>query len=136
MLIKRKPKSKFKFFASRIFILTGLAVVIFLGVAAGKETYRKYQIQKEVNSLQQEAREIEEKNQELRQLIEYCQTDVYKELEAKKKKELQKEGEKVVIIKPNPESYVDEINNDNSENQETGNLRKWWRYFFKLEIGN
>ena len=131
MLIKKKPKSKFGFLASGIFIVAGLAAVIFLGAAAGKETYRKYQIQKEISSLQQEARKVEERNQELRRLIEYCQTDVYKELEAKKKLGLQKEGEKVVIIKPSPESYINEIDNDNLEDQEISNLGKWWKYFFR-----
>jgi len=103
MLIKKKPKKKFKWLASGLFITVGLAVVVFIGVALGKETYRKYQIQKEIDSLQQEAEKVSEKNQELRQLIEYYQTDAYKELEARKKLGLQKKGEKVVIIKSSPE---------------------------------
>ena len=136
MLIKQKPKKKFRWFASGAFIVSGLAIVIFLGIAAGKETYRKYQIQKEIDSLQQEAEKVNEKNQELERLIEYFQTDAYKELEARKRLGLQKEGEKVVIIKPTPENYFQEIENKNSaEDQEIGNLKKWWRYFFK-EIGN
>ena len=132
MLIKRKPKKKFKWLASGAFIVIGLAAIIFLGVAAGKETYRKYQIQKEINSLQREAEKFGEKNQELGRLIEYFQTDAYKELEARKKLGLQKEGERVVIIKPSPENYLSEISNfESAENKDGSNLKKWWRYFFK-----
>ena len=132
MLIKRKPKKKFKWLASGAFIVIGLAAIIFLGVAAGKETYRKYQIQKEIDSLQREAEKFGEKNQELGRLIEYFQTDAYKELEARKKLGLQKEGERVVIIKPSPENYLSEISNfESAENKDGSNLKKWWGYFFK-----
>ena len=130
MLIRRKPKKKFKWLASGLFIAAGLAMAVFLGVALGKETYRKYQIQKEIDSLQQEAEEVNEKNQELKRLIEYCQTDAYKELEARKKLGLQKEGEKVVIIKPTPENYLQGISNlESAENKDDSNPRKWWGYF-------
>jgi len=132
MLIKKKPKKKFKWLASGLFITVGLAVVVFIGVALGKETYRKYQIQKEIDSLQQEAEKVSEKNQELRQLIEYYQTDAYKELEARKKLGLQKKGEKVVIIKSSPENYLNKTGNlESAESKNASNLEKWWRYFFR-----
>ena len=132
MLIRRKPKKKFRWLASGLFIAAGLAVLVFLGIAAGKETYRKYQIQKEINSLQQEAEKVGEKNQELNRLIEYFQTDAYKKLEARKKLGLGEEGEKLVIIKSTPEDYFQEINSFKSaENKDVSNLGKWWRYFFK-----
>ncbi len=132
MLIKKKPKKKFKWLASGLFITVGLAVVVFIGVALGKETYRKYQIQKEIDSLQQEAEKVSEKNQELRQLIEYYQTDAYKELEARKKLGLQKKGEKVVIIKSSPENYLNKTSNlECAESKNASNLEKWWRYFFR-----
>ena len=139
MLIKRKPRKKFRWLASELFIVAGLAVIIFLGVAAGKETYRKYQIQKEINSLQREADKINEKNQELGRLIDYFQTDAYKELEARKEFGLQKEGEKVVIIKRSPENYIGKTSNFGSgDNEDVSNARKWWRYFFKDDylLGN
>lgn len=131
MLLKRKPKNKFMLFTSGLFVVVGLVVIVFLGVAMGKETYRKYQIQKEIDSLKQEAEEVENKNQELNQLIEYFQTDVYKKLALRKKLGFQEEGEKVVIIKPFPENYINEISNNNLDDQETGNLKKWWKYFFR-----
>ncbi len=139
MLIKRKPRKKFRWLASELFIVASLAVIIFLGVAAGKETYRKYQIQKEINSLQREADKTNEKNQELGRLIEYFQTDTHKELEARKKLGLQKEGERVVIIKPSPENYINKISNFGSvDNEDVSNARKWWRYFFRDDylLGN
>lgn len=132
MLLKRKPKNKFMLFTSGLFVVVGLVVIVFLGVAMGKETYRKYQIQKEIDSLKQEAEEVENKNQELNQLIEYFQTDVYKKLALRKKLGFQEEGEKVVIIKPFPENYINEISNGESGNNgEFSNIKKWLEYFFR-----
>ncbi len=132
MLIKRKPKKKFKWLASGAFIIIGLAIVVFLGIAAGKETYRKYQIQKEIDSLQREAEKVNEKNQELERLIEYFQTDAYKKLTIRKNFGFKEEGEKVVIIKQNRENYLQGISDFESvENKNDSNFRKWWGYFFK-----
>ena len=105
-------------------------IIVFLGINLGKEYYRENQIQKEINSLQNEIESLEKNNYKLSQLAEYYKTDEYKEAEARKRLNMKKEGEEVVIIKPHS------VNSEQSgieaalNNKNLPNYIKWWNYFF------
>ncbi len=131
MIIKKKKKGGLanKIFSFKLFILVGVLVVIFLGTNLGKEFYRKYQIQKEIDSLQEDINSLEENNYKLSQLIEYCKTDEYKEAQARERFNLGKEGENLVVMLESSSSDNEiekKINND----EKIPNYRKWWNYFF------
>lgn len=132
MIKKEKVKFKAKTFFSRIIFLAGIAILIFLFSALFKEYYREYQIRKEINSLQEDIDSFKKDNYQLSQLLEYYNTDEYKEAEIRKRFTLGKEGEKLAII---------ELQADNSTRDNTGektgavgenlpNYIKWWNYFF------
>lgn len=123
-----------------IMIAIGIIVVISLGVA--QETYRREQIQKEIEDLRVQAEKKERDNQKLQGLIDYFQTSDFKEKEAKETLSVQKEGENVVLVK---EPIVSEKEKIEMEEQRVeteakkailkkedsrSNLRKWWDYFF------
>ncbi|MCK4591829.1 septum formation initiator family protein [Candidatus Parcubacteria bacterium] len=131
-MIFRKRKKSFisRIFSFRLFVLAGVLIIVFLGINLGKEYYREYQIQKEINSLQKEMESREKNIYKLSQLIEYCRTSEYKEAEARKRFGLGKEGEKLIIITEQSNSdegieIKDELNNENLPN-----YIKWWNYFF------
>ena len=128
-----------KLFGSRIFFFfIGLAL-IWLAVGVGQESYHKYQLTRDINTLKAEIAELEFSNQELSNLIDYYQKETYLEKEARLKLNLQQPGETVVIV---PESEFIDVsensqNNDTDEfiSQETdqrqeSNVWKWWEYFF------
>lgn len=125
---KRKIFSKLPFQLAAILIL----VVLFaLGSALSKELYREYKIRKEIDTLKTEIEAMEKDNYELSQLLEYYQTDEYKEAEARKRLNLKAEGEKVVMI-DEKESNAEEVKK-NEEEQKKANMKnyvKWWNYFF------
>lgn len=134
MIIKKKKESGFahKVFSFKMFILASVLIVIFLGTNLGKEFYRKYQIQKEIDSLKEDINSLEGNNYKLSQLIEYCETNEYKEAQARERFNLGKEGENLVVM-VEPSSSDDEIEKKVDDGEELPNYIKWWNYFFAAE---
>ena len=129
-----KINLKNKILSSRIFIIIGICLLIFIGFSLGKETYRNYQIQKEIQALEEEITKLKENNEDLMNLIEYFKTESYQEKEARQKLGLQKEGERVVIIYED-NNLSEEIVNELSQSEEIkkeriSNLKKWWNFIF------
>ena len=130
MIIKKKKKKSIvsKIFSFNLFLIGSVLVVVFLGTGLGKEFYRDYQIEKEIDSLQNDIAVIEKDNYKLSQLIEYYKTDEYKEAEARKRFSLKKDGESVAIVKSDPRVLGDF--DAEKESQNLPNYLKWWNYFF------
>lgn len=120
---------------SILFTLVGLAIIFFVSYRAVKEAYRSRQIEKEIDAMKQEAEKIRRDNKDLEEKIGYFQTQEFQEWEAKEKLNFQKENESVVIVRPSPSNIINknETVQDNQENndEELSNYRKWWNYFFK-----
>jgi len=135
-----------------------ILALIWLALGAGRESYRKYQLTKEIKNLKAEISKLEGGNQQLNNLIEYFQDESYLEKEARLKLNLTKPGEKVVIVPesgsaqeaPFQEDSLADNNQDRDFNEgiaglnpslvktnqtesETPNWWKWWEYFFARE---
>ncbi len=133
MVTKRVKRRGFtiKTFSFKLFILISALVMIFWGVKLGKEFYKEYQIQKEIDSLKNDIESLEKSNYKLSQLIEYYKTDEYKEAEARKRLNLKKKGEKVVIIEPAAKNAIEnKTEKKNKRDDKLPNYKKWWNYFF------
>jgi cell division protein FtsB len=140
-----KTNLKTKFLSSRVFIIIGICFVVFIGFSLGKETYRNYQIEKEIQALEEEISGLEKNNDDLTHLIEYFKTESYQEKEARQKLGLQKEGEKVVLITDenieteeletgSAENSVQEFNqSEEIQKEEVSNPQKWWNFIFIWE---
>jgi len=113
----------------------GLFAIIMISLGVIQETYRRYQIQREIEDLEVQAEKKEKENQKLRGLVEYFRTNDFQEREAKEKLSLQKENEKVVLVKDAPQKE-DKIKEEKESSQNTtqkderSNYKKWWDYFF------
>jgi len=121
-----------------VLIMVGIGAIVMISLALTQETYRRYQIQKEIDDLKTQAEKKERDNEQLKGVIQYFKTDEFQEKEAKEKLSVQKEGEKVLMVKGDQPN-----GNSNAGPAETGtgqtapeqkdtrtNLRKWWDYFF------
>lgn len=117
-----------------ILITIGLGTIVLFSLALTKETYRRYQIQKEIEELRAQAEKKERDNQQLKGLIEYFKTDDFQEKEAKEKLSVQKEGEKVLLVKGDrakQEKPEEDYTNQPAPKKDLrSNQRKWWDYFF------
>lgn len=125
-----------KIIISSIFVLSGLAIAAVVSFRATKEAGRNNKIEEEVAALQREAEKIRKDNQNLEERIAYFETQEFQEREAKEKLNFQKEGEKVVVVRPSPlqeveqETPIEEKGIPRAE-ETIPNYSKWWNHFFK-----
>ena len=121
----------------RILLITiGIGAIVMISLALTQETYRRYQIQKEIEDLKVQAEKKERDNEKLKGVIEYFKTDDFQEKEAKEKLSVQKEGEKVVMVKgEKPSEDSKKIKEETQQpieekKDERSNPKRWWDYFF------
>lgn len=125
----------------RLFIIAlvsvvALGVVLFFSMPAIKEVRRSNAIEKEIDSLREEAEKISADNSFLKEQVEYLKSDHYKERLAKDKLNMRNPGEQVIVVQPgtkndllNQESDIED--NEINQEEELSNFQKWWKYFLK-----
>ncbi len=120
-----------KIFSSRAFFLTGVLILLILSVAYLRAYYQNYQIQGEIKQMLDESSRIENKNAELRALLERVKQNDYVEEKARTELGLIKEGEKETIILGNrAKSGSGQTETTMLESKRLSNPREWWNYFF------
>jgi len=122
-----------KLLSSKVFLFFIILALIGLIISLGQESYRKYQLTKEINGLKSEIEQLEGKNQQMADLMEYFQEGSYLEKEARLKLNLKKLGEKIVVISQTAGAEVDKrivAETEDEVSNETTNFWKWWEYFF------
>ncbi|MDI6778158.1 MAG: septum formation initiator family protein [Patescibacteria group bacterium] len=122
-------------FFSGLFFIAGLCVLVMIGISLGREAYRKKQIQKEIEGLQTEIQKMNRENTELSNLISYLSTQEFQEKEAREKLNLQKENEKMVVLRKEGEAKKGEGRNESQENtappeKKGPNWKNWLEFFF------
>jgi cell division protein FtsB len=135
---REKTKIGVKFF-SGIFFLGGLVVLVLIGISLGKETYRKHQIQKEIEHLQSQIEELNKENSQLGDLMTYLSSQDYQEKEAREKLNLQKADEKMIVLQK--ELGAQDKKDENAATNEqvptednSPNWQKWWKFFFTPKV--
>lgn len=104
-------------------------------LATAKLAVKRYTIQQEIQSQQRELAKAEARRQELTELLDYVQSPIYREEQARLKFGLAKPGEKVAVVPDiaevnglmnSRESVQDENGNDDAVRS---NYKKWWDFF-------
>lgn len=140
-MYEKKRFSVKKILFSQIFIIIGLIVLCLILVALSKEVLRSYKINKDLEDLKNEITSLEAENSKFTDLIEYLKSQDFAEKEARKRMNLKKSGESVVVIETNDqvkiiESSTEEkksllaMNNESQKQDSLTNPEKWWAYFF------
>lgn len=101
-------------------------LVLYMMYTVGRLSFKNYKLNVEENKLRSDIVTLENEIQDLKNNIVYYQSDSYKEKMLRAKLNMQKEGEKVVVITPEPK--VEEV--PDQKNNNLTNPQKWWRYFF------
>ncbi|MFP4514981.1 MAG: FtsB family cell division protein [Parcubacteria group bacterium] len=119
-----------RLFKSQLFFtLLGLMLLVMILIPV----YRNYQetnaIDKEIAEIQKEIKEYESSNQELRQMLDYLESEESLEAQARLNLGLKKPGEEVVVIKTEAENQ-EIINNINNKKEDLPNSKLWFSYFF------
>ena len=122
---------------SVIGLLGGSALIIVIAVAAVRQTNHTNSIEQEIARLQAEADRIKQSNTLLNDRIAYFSSHEFQEREAKEKLGLQKEGEKIVMIRPSVSQEASEeqslLDSQPASTENIHNYKKWWRIFFHAQ---
>lgn len=122
----------------------GLAIIILISFPLAKNISQRYKISQEIKELEAEINNLENQNTNLKEFMDYLESDQFVEERARLNLGLKKEGEEVAVI--SGESSEVQNNGNKEEGAATGifgmekeepakpigNPRKWWRYFFNL----
>jgi cell division protein FtsL len=113
----------------------GIILAVVITTSAVREAYRNRSIEKEIDALKQQARQINTENGQLSEKIAYLDTSEFQEKIAKEKLNMQKPDENVVVVKPgieqNPRVAGDQNETAATSEDDTPNFKKWWDTFFK-----
>lgn len=101
-----------------------MLLLIMSGLRLSNEIARRTKISSEINRLKEQITELKSEQESLTSLIDYLRTDAFVEEEARKKLNLQKPGERRVIIS-DPMLASTQLSNKNN------NIQLWWSYFFE-----
>lgn len=116
-----------RFFSSpSTFAIIALVFLLLILVPLAKSYSRKRLVEKEIAGIQQEIADFEAKNKDLKEMIDYLQSDQSLEEQARLNMGLKRPGETVAVIEGEisgpgviSPALVDQ----------TPNWQKWWRYF-------
>ncbi|MCK5061870.1 septum formation initiator family protein [Candidatus Parcubacteria bacterium] len=119
--------------------LFGILILASVSLSLAKKYSQRYEVSREVKGLQKEIAQLEEKNSELKYLMEYLQTDQFVEEQARVNLNYRKEGEAVAVIKDEQTGFNVALANTMAgnkarQNTKLNNLQKWWQYFFNNNI--
>ena len=113
-------------------------LIIYTFVMLGRSIYLNYELKKQAEDIKSEIASVENKNKNLENLILYYKSDSFREVEARKKLDLKKPGEKVVILPVKEKrDFIDEMKTqgsnlvENVKSEKQSNYSLWWRYFVK-----
>jgi cell division protein FtsB len=85
----------------------------------------RYEIKKEINSLQVQLEDLEDKTSKMDKLISYLKTDEYIEKQARLELNLSRPGEKQINL-----VNLDDSGGDSLSTDKRPNVEKWFNYFF------
>jgi cell division protein FtsL len=122
----RKKDSARAFFESRFVNLLLIVLLVLSVVKVVREAIVRYEINKEISSLENQLNELDNKSNKLGDMINYLKTDQYIEKEARTKLNLVKPGEKQINFTSSADSLA-RVDSDKG----SSNYTKWFNYFFR-----
>lgn len=117
---------------NKLFFLLGGIILVFVGTNLAKSWQKNNQINQEVAGLEENIQQLEKDSLELKELVEYFNSQAYIEEKARIDLGLKKVGEKVVIVTNSRGKNLSAQIPDQAAPQQliTSNPQRWWQYFF------
>lgn len=115
----------------RLVLVLLATLTLFIGISAIRLTNRHYKIAHEVDRVNEEIASLEQERQTLEQSISSLNETAIIEHNAREKLNLQKPGERVVVLLPSGQPDVKSAAAAlPPPPKEPSNPEKWWTYFF------
>lgn len=127
-------KLVFQSFTNNLVRFLLVLVILYILFNLGRSIFQNYQVNEKINRINTDIADLQKQKQALLNQNLYYQTDTFKEIEARKKLGLKREGETMVIVPENQQQ--DNQNSPNGSSNKTKssswefapNYLKWWQY--------
>ena len=129
--------------SSKLFAVIGLFLIFLVVYPLVKKIDQQTTLDQEIEELAAEIEGIDDKNGDLRDMIDYLESTQFIEKEARLNLDLKKPGEQVVVVKNETESNEDKKLKSvfivpgldkNNEDAVKVNPVKWFDYFFAVKL--
>jgi len=114
--------------SQRFLAIIGLVFLLIIVIPLAKTYSQRRLIEREIEDVKQEISDFENKNQELKEMINYLESDQSLEEQARLNLNLKKPGETVVVVEEN-KTLANQVGSEEFSRR-NGNFFKWWQYFF------
>ncbi len=130
--MKTQEKKRFihRALTSRGILLLEGVLIIIIGIGITKEIVRRVSLRNEINTLQKQITSLQAQNKSLGDYVASINTDSFQEREARKRLNLQKPGETLLIV-PQDTTHATDVTVATSSSTSTSNPQRWWTYFFR-----
>lgn len=125
--VKGRGRKIFKQILLTLFIL-GLLILIIVPYLRNNK--KRKDLENEIVKIQKEISQYEKTNEELKEFLLYLESDQAIMEKARVNLGLQKEGEKVVVIKRKDLEVTSTSTTETQSAEDVSNFRKWLKYFF------
>lgn len=118
-----------------VFLVANAAILLFVGISTLRETYTGWTVDREIQSLQSQADQLEGRKLKLAELADSLSSPERVELDARRRLGWKKAGEQVVVLSGYQASgtwsntAVDDVSVP-PEPAALNNPQRWWVYFF------
>ena|SRR3989344_5760361 len=122
------PNNQFNFWESRFVLASFVLIAIFLFFYLTKTFYIKYQINREISTIDKKIAESQEQENEFQRMAENLTNKDFLEKEARLKLNLKKPGEEVIMIINSANGKKNDLPQGETENiqgDSQNNLKKW-----------
>lgn len=135
MTLKLWLRNKFPLISQLVFIL----LIIYVLFILGRSIYKNYQTNKKISDLENTITQLEQERVYLQNIVLYYQSDSFKDLEARRKLNMKKSGEKVMAVQPQDipevEALEDSLENITEESARSNlisesNVLRWKEFLF------
>lgn len=118
-----------KFFSARLFVIALFVLAGFISLGVARAYYQEYQLQAEIDRLEEEIRGVEQKRLASLDLLAYVLSPAFVEEKARLELNMKRPGERVVVV-AGAQSASGGAGEGRAEiRQEIPNPLKWWYYF-------
>lgn len=132
MLSGKRKNSNISISLSSACFVIGAIALLFVSSSYIKIFLQKRAVQHEIDLLKQEKDKLEANNKDLSGLLDYFASASYKEREMRLRLNMQKEGEKTIIIsRESDKAKGSGPASAGAKKENVSNFKKWWNYFFE-----
>lgn len=122
--------SKTKIFKQILFCFFVILMLVLILIPYLRNDKKRKDLENEIAKINSDISQYEKTNEELKEFLSYLESDQAIMEKGRVDLGLQKEGEKVVVIKRKDLEVVENGKTNEEETKNISNLGKWWQYFF------